>query len=69
MAVKIIDEGPDPSVVKQVICPKCGCKLQYVPLDVKSQNYKEIDGGSDTSYWIACPKCRKDIGVNRPSAF
>lgn len=66
MAVKIIEEGPDPSVKKRVICRNCGCKLEYVPHDVNSRNYKDIDGGTDTSYWIVCPKCKEDISVSCP---
>lgn len=36
--IRIIDEKPDASVVKNVICRNCGVKLEYVPADVKEKN-------------------------------
>lgn len=33
--VKVIDETPDPAVVKRVSCRGCGARLEYVPNDVK----------------------------------
>jgi hypothetical protein len=64
MAVKVIDEGPDKSVIKQVIYTRCGCKLEYIPLDVKSRTF---DG--DTNHFIICPKCQKEIKVAYPSGY
>lgn len=34
MAVVVVDKGPDPSVVKRVICQNCGAKLEYTPRDI-----------------------------------
>lgn len=59
--VRIIDEGPDPSVVKKVICKNCGAKLEYVPNDVKEYSGTDYGGGPDGHTWIDCPKCQKRV--------
>lgn len=59
--VRIVDEGPDPSVVKQVVCRGCGAKLEYVPNDVKVRNGHDYSGGSDGCEWIGCPKFSKQV--------
>lgn len=59
MAVEIIDEGPDPSVVKEIICKKCGCKLRYVPNDVKVICYRDYD----TDIFIVCAKCKNRVNT------
>lgn len=61
--VRIVSDGPDPSVIKRVTCPNCGAVLEYVPNDVKKNKYRDYDGTVDTAYWITCPKCNKDIVV------
>lgn len=61
--VKIIKQGPDRSVVKEVICRDCGATLEYVPIDIKSRSYMEIDGCRDTLNYIICPQCNKEIRV------
>lgn len=63
MAIKIVDEGPDPSVIKEVICKRCGVKLSYLPIDIETKNYRDIDGGSDSMSFITCPKCKNTIVV------
>ena len=57
MAVKIIDIGPDPSVVKRVTCRHCGAILEYVPNDVKTINRVDYGGGPDGEEWVVCPNC------------
>jgi hypothetical protein len=57
MAIKIIKDGPDPSVVKEVVCDNCGATLEYAPIDVRHRDYVDYGGDYDTSYWIDCPKC------------
>ncbi len=59
MAVKIIDETPDPEVVKRVTCGKCGTRLEYVPNDVKRRDGTDYSGGADGEEWVDCPKCGK----------
>lgn len=63
MTVVIVDEAPDPSVVKRVICRNCGIKLEYTPNDVTKEYRTDYGGGGDTYYYINCPKCKKDITV------
>lgn len=60
---RIIDEGPDPSVVKQVVCPNCGVKLEYVPKDTRHVNRSDYTGGVDTYLILDCPKCSHQIEV------
>lgn len=55
--VKIIEEKPDPSVVKRVICKSCGVTLEYVPCEVKKYEGRDYSGGPDGQEWIDCPKC------------
>jgi hypothetical protein len=57
MAVIVLDEKPDPAVVKQVTCRGCGSRLQYVPNDVKQVHGTDISGGPDGMSWVDCPKC------------
>lgn len=59
MIVKVIEEKPDPSVVKRIICQNCGVTLEYVPNDVKSFHGTDMSGGPDGSEWVVCPKCNK----------
>lgn len=61
--IRIVDETPDPSVIKKATCKNCGIKLEFVPLDVKSKSYRDIDGTSDIHKWINCPKCNYEITV------
>ena len=63
MAIEIVDEGPDPSVVKEVICKRCGVKLRYLPLDVEHGTSHSYDGSSDGYSYIKCPKCDNTIMV------
>jgi hypothetical protein len=63
MTVKIIDEGPDPSVVKECICKNCGVKLQYVPKDVQKKSYRYFDESRITKF-IICPSCEENVYVD-----
>lgn len=69
MAIKVLNDEPDPSVLKQVICGKCGVKLEYAPIDVKYKTYSDYSGGSDTDYYLPCPKCKTNISVSRPKCY
>ena len=64
MAIKIIDETPDPSVVKRIVCRNCGVKLEYTPNDVKTRNGTDYTGGADGDNYIDCPKCGKRAVIN-----
>lgn len=61
MTIQIINEEPDPSVIKEVICKMCGVKLSYVPIDVKTVKSSSYDGSSDIYKYIECPKCKNMI--------
>jgi uncharacterized protein with PIN domain len=59
MTIKIVDDKPDPSVLKEIICKNCGVKLQYTPNDVLSSKV-EVSDYDYIHYFIICPnpKCR-----------
>jgi len=58
MVVKIVKEEPDPTVLKEVICPKCGVTLSYVPMDVVGDYYSsDYLGGREYYNSIECIKC------------
>ena len=61
MVVTIVNEEPDPSVVKEVICKECGVKLSYVPVDTKSYHGQDYTGGADGHTWIDCVKCQAKV--------
>lgn len=63
MAIRIVNEVPDPSVVKNVICRKCGVKLEYTPNDVHEQSYTDYSGSRETQRSIHCPKCHHTIVI------
>ena len=65
MTIKLINPEPDPSVLKQVICRKCGVKLEYAPIDVVSKEIHDYGGGSDIFSYIKCPNCQFTIEVTR----
>lgn len=67
MAVMIIEDKPDPKVVRNATCKMCGVKLEFLPVDVQKKNYKDITGCTDTWYWIDCPKCDNSITVGAVS--
>jgi len=64
MSVTIIDEKPDSSVIKQVICKQCGVKLEYTPFDLKRESRTDYTGGSSIYEWIDCPKCGNNLTIN-----
>jgi len=63
MAIEIISEEPDPRVVKEAVCFKCGVKLRYLPIDVQIRHYKDYDGSSDSFEFIPCPRCSNEVKV------
>lgn len=63
MSIKIIDNTPDPSVVKRIVCNNCGVKLEYTPSDVKTVNGTDYSGGPDGCDYIPCPKCSKRVVI------
>ncbi len=65
MAIEVLDDKPDPSVLRIVICKNCGRKLRYAPIDVQSRVVTDYSGDSDTIYWIDCP-CKAKPNVKMP---
>ena len=63
MVIRIINEVPHPTVVKEVICKNCGVTLEYTPSDVTENRYRDYDGGGGVQGLIGCPKCSKTIVV------
>ena len=63
--VKVVNVGPDPSIVKRHICTNCGATLEYVPKDIKSRSVTDYTGDSDTVYYIICPQCNDQQSVKR----
>ena len=61
--VRIVKSEPHPSVVKEVVCLKCGVTLEYTPVDVKSRYVRDYDGGGDTVKWIDYLKCDNQVYV------
>lgn len=61
--VRIVEEKPDRSVVKRIVCRNCGVKLEYVPNDVKERHGTDYGGGPDGCKWINCPKCGKQVVI------
>ena len=64
MAIRIVNEVPDASVVKQCLCRNCGVKLEYTPADVRKESMYDYTGSSDTYRRIDCPKCQHVINVS-----
>jgi hypothetical protein len=61
--IRVVDDKPHPSVVKQVLCRKCGCTLEYTPNDVTEAWHTDYTGCKDKANFILCPKCSNHISV------
>ncbi len=55
--IRIIDDKPHPTVVKQVVCRNCGVTMEYAPVDVQTRIEKDYAGGSDSIRYVPCPRC------------
>lgn len=60
-------KSPKPVKTKTVVCENCGYELEYTGEDVRSYNKTDYGGGSDTYYYITCPRpsCGKTTNVRR----
>lgn len=64
--MKIVDDKPDPSVVKQTICRNCGIKIEYVPNDVVTLwSRTDFFGEPDGATGFKCPKCGENVVLRR----
>lgn len=59
--VKVVNEQPDPKVVKQIVCKSCGVTLEYLPIEVKVYNGTDYGGGPEGHEWIDCPQCQNKV--------
>jgi len=59
--IKIIDETPEPEVVKRAVCRNCGVTLEYTPADTRSEIGIDYSGCSDIYTLINCPNCGYEI--------
>ena len=59
--VTIVDNKPDPSVVKQIICKHCGVKLEYTPNDEKREYATDYLGDRVYYNYITCPNCSEQM--------
>jgi hypothetical protein len=61
MTVQIVDPNPQPDVIKYVVYYNCGCKLSYVPNDVKERHGRDYSGSAECTRYIKCAKCNKEV--------
>ncbi len=61
MAVK--DLGLAEDKLLKTVCSNCLHNIAYAPIDIKERTSRDYDGGSDTTRYIICAKCGKDISV------
>jgi predicted RNA-binding Zn-ribbon protein involved in translation (DUF1610 family) len=59
MSVVVVKKEPHSSVVKEIVCGKCGATLQYTPNDVRRRDGHDYSGGPDGEEWVNCPNCGK----------
>lgn len=56
-----------PVRTKTVVCSKCSYELEYTGEDIVSYDKTDYGGGSDTYYYIVCPRrsCGEHVFVKR----
>lgn len=59
--VKVV--GRDEKEVHKKTCKTCASVLEYTLDEVQSFVHKDYGGGSDTYYYIDCPKCTEKVYV------
>ncbi len=63
MAIRIVEEKPDPDVVKRKVCKSCGVTLEYVPADERRKSHTDYTGDTTFTYLIDCPKCGAEVVI------
>lgn len=61
--VRVVNQAPHPSVVKEVICRNCGSTLEYTPRDIQKRTETDYTGGRDIVHFITCPPCGNQVTV------
>ena len=61
--VEVVTKEPHKSVVKEVVCYKCGATLNYVPLDVQEDYLSDYLGDKDYYKYVDCPNCKNQVRV------
>lgn len=60
MAVRIV--GRKSPRLRQVVCPRCACRLEFLPEDVVEETLSEDrDGVRNTYRFIVCPVCGNQV--------
>lgn len=62
--VKVISTVPHESVVKEIVCKKCGATLEYTPIDIISQDWTDYGGDVNVTKFIVCPNCTKEVVIS-----
>lgn len=65
MVVRIINDEPHKSVVKEVVCTNCGVTLEYTPNDTIERNHTDYVGDTNVFRVVPCPKCHHEQVVRR----
>ena len=61
--MRIIDNTPHKSVVKECVCYNCGVTLEYVPNDVSKRTETDYTGSKDIISYVVCPACNHQVTV------
>jgi len=60
--MRVVEDTPDPSVVKRIVCPHCGVTIEYVPIDVGMLwQGRDMSGGPDGAKGFDCPNCHDQV--------
>lgn len=62
--MRIVNQQPHPSVVKECICRHCGVTLEYIPADVVKGYETDYTGSRDSYKFITCMNCHTEIRVS-----
>lgn len=65
MAIRVVNEEPDESVIKNAICKHCGVKVEYLPIDEKEQKMYFMGEYEGYYKYIDCPKCNNRIETKK----
>ena len=61
--VQVVNKEPHLSVIKEVVCRKCGVTLSYIPLDIKEDYSTDYIGDKTYYKFIECANCNNNVKV------